>query len=629
MADQRTLAALLGEFARNMGTDFPIQKTLDRLVERVVQVLPVTAAGLTLITPGNAPTYIAASNEVALVHERHQTDLGVGPCSTAVETGEAVSAPNLRSDDRFAAFGPAAVASGLQAVFAFPLRHGSDRLGALDLYRDEPGSLDCADMEAAQTLADVAAAYILNARSRDVALETSDQFRASALRDSLTGLPNRMLLRQRLEYAAERVQRSGTDAAVLVVDLDEFKRVNDRHGHQVGDLLLIAVGDRLAGLVRPGDTLARVAGDEFVFLCEDVRSADNVETLAARIDDAFTHPFAIGDLELAITASVGMAYAGPGEDVSDRLVAEADVAMTQAKGKGGGRHQIIDLREAEKANERSLLESDLREAVAHGDLDVAYQPLVRSEDGVVTGVEALLRWSHRVRGSVPPLTMIHLAEQSGLINEIGSWVLERACFDRQQWLRQCPGKPLDLSVNVSTRQLMTPGFCDTVTRILDRTLMPASSLILEITEAVILDDADRTTTVLSDLRHLGVRLALDDFGTGYSSLSYISKFPVDLVKIDQSFVARIGHDETGPAVIELIIKLAHLMGLGVIAEGVENAQQRDEVTAMHCESLQGFLFARPMSALAITDQLEASPGGAYCLAGVPRPRTRQRQTRSA
>jgi diguanylate cyclase (GGDEF)-like protein len=624
MADEMTLASVLSEFARTMITDFPIQGILDRLVERIVQVLPVTAAGVTLITTGNAPRYIAASNPSALANERLQTDLGIGPCAMAFASGEAVAAPDLRSDDRFGAFGPAAVANGLQAVFAFPLRHGDGRLGALDLYRDEPGPLDPHDMATAQTLADVAAAYLLNARSRDEALETSDRFRDSALRDSLTGLPNRVLLRQRLEHAAERARRSGTDAAVLFADLDEFKRVNDRHGHQVGDLLLIAVAERLASLVRPGDTLARASGDEFVFLCEDLETADDVEILAARINGAFGVPFRIGDIELAMTASVGMAYAGPGEEVSDRLVVDADMAMYQAKRKGGAGHQIIDLREARQTSELNLLEVELRQAFSRGQLEVAYQPVVRSADGVVTGVEALLRWNHPDRGAVSPLVMVNLAEQSGLITEIGAWVLQRACVDRQNWLLQNPGNPLDISVNVSARQLMTAGFCDTVTAVLDSTAMEPDALILEITEGVMLEDAARTMTVLSDLKDLGVRLAIDDFGTGYSSLSYLSEFPVDIVKIDQSFVARIGHDLIGPAIIEAITKLAHLMGLGVTAEGVETQHQRAEITATHCESLQGFLFARPMSAGAILNQLDTNPGTIYGFPPeIPRPRTRK------
>ncbi len=429
MAQEDKLSAVLSEFARTLATDFPIQRILDHLVERIVEVLPVSGAGVTLISAGRTPRYLAASDASALRYEKLQTEVRQGPCLTAYDTGEAVSVPDLSLDDQFPRFAPPAMEAGLAAVFTFPLRHGSGRLGALDLYRDTPGVLDPHDMEAAQTLADVAAAYLLNAQAREEARATATRFHHIALHDPLTGLPNRLLLEQRLEHAARRASRSNTNAAVLFADLDRFKEVNDTHGHQVGDELLVAVARRLAALVRPGDTLARVSGDEFVFLCEDLTSAADVEILARRIDDAFTEPFALAHHSLSISASVGMAFAGPGEQISEQLVDEADIAMYQAKRKGGARHQIIDIREAVQTDDRNSMERDLRLAFAEDQLEVAYQPIVRSGDGLVTGVEALLRWTHPQRGEVSPMSMITIAEQSDLINEIGAWVLERSCRD--------------------------------------------------------------------------------------------------------------------------------------------------------------------------------------------------------
>jgi diguanylate cyclase (GGDEF)-like protein len=350
VASDNDLASVLSEFARTMITDFPIQGILDHLVERIVDVLPISSAGVTLIEPGTSPTYVAASDSSALAHEKMQTDLWLGPCLLAFESGEAVAAPDLRLDERFGEFGPAATANGLAAVFAFPLRHGSGRLGALDLYRNLPGSLDRENMEAAQTLADVAAAYLLNARSRDEARETNERLRESVLRDALTGLPNRLLLAQRFEHAALRAHRSGTDAAVLFADLDDFKLVNDTYGHQAGDQALVAVAKRLSSLVRPGDTLARISGDEFVFLCEDLRSPADCQSLATRIDQAFYDPFEVAGREIRLTASVGMAYAGPGQDVSEQLIADADVAMYRAKRRAVP-HQILDLRDAQDDSE--------------------------------------------------------------------------------------------------------------------------------------------------------------------------------------------------------------------------------------------------------------------------------------
>jgi diguanylate cyclase (GGDEF)-like protein len=602
VVEEEPLSAVLTEFARTMATDFPIQAILDRLVERIVQILPVSAAGVTLISSGHAPHYIAASDESALRFEQLQSEIGQGPCLAAYESGMAVAISDLTLDDRFPRFAPAAVAAGLVAVFAFPLRHSGGRLGALDLYRSTPGPLEAKDMAAAQTLADVAAAYLVNAQGRDDARLKSDSFRHSASHDPLTGLPNRALLLQRLEHAALRGRRSHSHAAVLFVDVDRFKVVNDTHGHQVGDELLVAIARRLSALVRPGDTLARFSGDEFVFLCEDMASAADIELLADRVDTAFIDPFLLGDVELALTASVGMAFAGPGEEISVRLIANADIAMYQTKRKGGASHQVIDLREASETLNRNSLERDLRSAFAQDNLTVAYQPIVRSADSVVTGVEALLRWEHPERGAVSALAMVEAAEQSGLIVKVGAWVLERACRDRGRWAAAYPDLPLDVAVNVSARQLMRQEFGATVASVLARTGMRPTALILEVTENLLVEDSDRAIATLTELKQLGVRIALDDFGTGFSSLSYLRRLPIDIVKIDQSFIS----DMTPPfgsTITAAVTNLAHILGLSVTAEGIETETQRDAIQSIGCESAQGYFYARPMSAAAIAEEL--------------------------
>jgi diguanylate cyclase (GGDEF)-like protein len=602
-----SLSSVLSDFARTMITDFPIQGIVDHLVERIVEILPVTSAGVSLISAGMAPRYIAASDENALRFERLQSNIGEGPCLTAFESGQAVSVADLRTDKRFPHFSPAAVAAGLTAVFSFPLRHGDGRLGALDLYRETAGEMDPRNMDVAQTLADVTAAYLLNAQARDEAREASDRFHHNAQHDPLTGLPNRLMLQHRLEHAALRAQRSNTNAAILFADLDRFKQVNDTHGHPVGDELLLAVARRLSGLVRPGDTLARVSGDEFVFLCEDLQSPDDVEVLAKRIDKAFARPYLLGTVELSITASVGVAFAGPGEDISNQLVVQADTAMYQAKRKGGAGHQIIDLREAGQTLARDSLEMDLRAALAKNELGVAYQPIVRSADGRVTGVEALVRWTHPTRGAVPAISLVGVAEQSGLISDIGGWVLERSCLDRARWLHEHPEAPLDLAVNVSARQLSRPDFVRFVASVLDRTGMDPAALVLEMTENIFIEDTERAMAVLADLNGLGVRLALDDFGTGYSSLSYLRRLPIHIVKIDQSFIADIGQEPEGSAIVAAVTELAHVLGLDVTAEGVETLVQRDQVSAIGCEYAQGYYYARPMAAADIAAQLAALP----------------------
>lgn len=286
MVDERTLSSVLAEFVRTLRTDFSIQAILGHLVERIVDVLPSTGAGVTLIWPGAAPHHVAASDSAALRLEQLQTSLGQGPCVVARTTGEPVAVPDLTVDTQFDGFRSAALAARGAAVFAFPLRHADERLGALDLYRDVPGSLDPRDMAAAQTLADVAAAYLSNARARAEAQTMSDRFWDRSLHDPLTGLPNRTLLHPRLEHAAQRAERSHTIAAVLFADLDRFKGINDTYGHAVGDELLVAVGRRLSAVVRPGDTLARVSGDEFVILCEDLAHESDATRLAVRAGDA-------------------------------------------------------------------------------------------------------------------------------------------------------------------------------------------------------------------------------------------------------------------------------------------------------------------------------------------------------
>ena len=618
VVNEGRLSAVLSDFARTMATDVPIQSILDHLVERIVEILPITSAGVTLISAGVAPRYVAASDAAALRFERLQTDIEQGPCISAFETGAAVTVPDLSLDDRFPQFAPAALDAGLAAVFTFPLRHGEGRLGALDLYRDVVGPLDAHDMGAAQTLADVAAAYLLNARAREQARETSDHLRHNALHDPLTGLGNRALLQQRLEHAAGRALGSGASTAVLLAGLDRFKRVNVTHGDAVGDELLRAVARRLAGLVRPGDTLARVAGDEFVFLCESVHAQD-VEGLAQRVDNAFAVPFAVSGTELRITASVGVAVAGPGEDVSSRLVTTADGAMFQAKRRGGATHLVIDLRAALERDERDRLEGDLQLALDGDQLEVAYQPVVQVADGTVVGVEALLRWTHPRRGPVKAMQLVQVAERSRLILDVGAWVLERGCRDRQRWLLEHPNAPLDVAVNVSARQLVDRQFADTVSGVLARTGMNPGALVLEVTETTLLEDSARALTVLNDLRDLGIRLALDDFGTGFSSLSYLRRLPIDVVKIDQSFVADIDHAATGGAIVAAVTELAHVFGLCVTAEGVETASQRDEVSAIGCDLAQGYYFAHPVPADVVGDMLCRAGGIPLHLPRVPMP----------
>ena len=591
-----------------MLTDFSIQTILNNLVERIVEVLSVTGAGVTLISPGTAPQYVAASDGRALRFEQLQSSLEEGPCLRAYQSGGPVAVPDLAGDTRYPRFGVAAVAEGLAAVFTFPLRHGDGQLGALDLYQDTVGLLDPRELSAAQTLADVASAYLLHAQAREQVAEEAQRLRHSSLHDPLTGLANRVLLQERLEHAAARAARTSNAAAVLFVDLDRFKRVNDTYGHVAGDQVLVAVARRLLAVLRPGDTLARVGGDEFVLLCEDLTSSDDVDVVATRITHALEEPFAVAGAELSITASVGVAFAGPEWSITPDLLEDADTAMYQAKRHGGATHHTIDLRTAREIRHRDDLEQDLRSALlgdgpADRQLSMAYQPIVRTADGELAGVEALLRWTHPVRGAVPALTTVSIAERTGMMVELGAWVLDRSCRDHAAWCAEHPGRRLSLSVNVSVRQLAQPHYVDAVAATIADTGMDPTLLVLEVTESIFIDDADRAARVLDQLRALGVRVALDDFGTGYSSLAYLRRFPVDVVKIDRQFTAGIGTDPTDTAIVVAITQLAGALGIAVTAEGVETPVQRDALRSVGCQSAQGYLYARPMTAGALTTHL--------------------------
>ena len=597
MPTEQRLADVLSEFARTMVTDFPIQAILDHLVVRIVDVLPVTAAGVTLITPGSLPRYVAASDEAALRFEELQAELGEGPCVAAYETGEAISVADLRDDARFPAFGPRAVEAGLVAVFTVPLRQGDRCLGALDLYRDTPGLLDADALADAHTLADVAAAYLSNAQARAELRESAERYRESSLHDALTGLPNRVLFCERLDHAVLRARRSRRLVAVLFADLDQFKQVNDVHGHQRGDELLIGVAERLTALLRPGDTLARLSGDEFVVLCEDLHDQSQAEALAARIGSALAEPFVLSGRGVQVTASVGIAFAGTGEDVPRLLLRDADAAMYLAKRKGGGRHQLIDTAAHDVSERRAGLQQDLRAATARGgELGLDYHVIVTTAEGRVSGAEAMLRWAHPTRGMLSPSVIVPLAEQAGTMSEIGRWVLEKACQDRRRWPRAPSGDEATISVNLSARQLMSPGFTGTVAAVLHDTETDPALVALEFPESIFLVDPERAHVVLDELRRLGVTLTLDDFGSGHSSLGYLQRFPIDVVKIDARLVA--GPTQTGlsAVIVAAVVDVARVLGVAVVAEGVETYEQHRAVEALGCGSSQGPYFAPPMSA---------------------------------
>jgi len=425
-----------------------------------------------------------------------------------------------------------------------------------------------------------------------------------AFHDLLTGLPNRQLFEDRLMHAVTRHEREdesirGRNAeklAVLFVDLDGFKAINDSFGHGDGDMLLQAAARRLRSAARDMDTVARLGGDEFVLLMEHVADSADCAALAHRVIDALRSPFAIADREVHISASVGIAVY-PDHANKDKLLAHADAAMYAAKRAGGGTFAFFEAHMDAGALEQLALQTDLRRAVELGQLELHYQPKIDGRRGLINGVEALLRWNHPQRGEVRPDVFIPIAERFGLINELGNWVIEEACRQIQAWADE--GVRLRVAINLSVHQLRQEDLVARIRGAMDRHLMDASQLLCEITESVAMQDLKATQRTFEGLERIGVYLSIDDFGTGYSSLSYLRQLPARQLKVDRSFVRDLASSEDSRAVVDAVIKLAHALGLSVVAEGVETAEQRDILIDLDCDELQGYLFARPMTAAAL------------------------------
>ncbi|RFU20834.1 putative bifunctional diguanylate cyclase/phosphodiesterase [Geodermatophilus marinus] len=416
-----------------------------------------------------------------------------------------------------------------------------------------------------------------------------------AFHDPLTGLANRALFTDRVEQALRRRRRSSSAPAVVFVDLDRFKAVNDTLGHAAGDALLVEVAGRLRGAVRAGDTVARLGGDEFAVLAELTSGAPGeAEAAAGRVLEALRHPAVVAGHQVPVSASVGVVVAADGAD-ADSLVRDADTAMYEAKVAGRGRLALFDPAMRAATVERRLLEQELRGALEGGQLRLVHQPVVDLADGRVVGFEALLRWNSPVLGPVPPARFVPVAEELGLIGAIGEWVLHEACRTAAAWRREHPAAAgLTMAVNLSAVQLTSPGLLGSVRAALAGSGLPPEALVLEVTETALVQDAARAAGSLAGLRELGVRLALDDFGTGYSSLQHLQRFTVDVLKIDRSFVAELPEDGGLPPLLRGLLELGRALGLEVLAEGVETEAQRRALARSGCDSAQGYLFARPL-----------------------------------
>jgi diguanylate cyclase (GGDEF)-like protein/PAS domain S-box-containing protein len=438
---------------------------------------------------------------------------------------------------------------------------------------------------------DEAAVRELVSVTRDISERKEAELELShaALHDSLTGLPNRALFLDRLGLALRRTERRSGSVAVLFGDLDRFKIVNDSLGHDAGDRLLVDVAKRIAAALRPADTVARFGGDEFTILCEDIAGEIEAATIAQRIVDVFREPFVLEDGEVFLAISLGIAIARGDDDRAADLIRDADAAMYRAKERGKGRYEIFDEAMRADAVARLETESALRRALDRNELRLHYQPEIDLATGAIAGYEALVRWEHPVRGLLGPGAFLPLAEETGLIVGIGEWVLREACTDARRWTQ-----PLTLSVNVSARQLAQHDLVAMVRRALSETGTDPSTVCLEITESAVMESGAATTAQLRALKSLGVRLAIDDFGTGFSSLAHLRRFPVDVLKIDGTFVSGLGDQPQDASIAAAVISLAHALGLTTVAEGVETDEQVTILRRLGCDRGQGHLFAPPL-----------------------------------
>ncbi len=423
-----------------------------------------------------------------------------------------------------------------------------------------------------------------------------ERLRYQALHDSLTGLPNRSSFMDRVDRALGQAARKTRSIAVLLVDLDDFEEINHGLGYEAGDQLLSIVGKRLEASVSPGDTVARLCGDEFAVLLEDVPDKNSAISTAKRIGEALRDSIELDGSEVLVSASIGVTVGSSGrEDNPEGLLRNADVAMHTAKRKGKARHQVFDPDADTTTSKRLVAEAEMRRAIEEGEFRIYYQPLVALETGKVHGVEALVRWQHPVYGLLPPREFVPLAEQTGLIMPIGRWVLQEACRQVRLWQKEYSSDPpLTLSVNVSARQFRQPNLAKEIFQTLEKTELDPRHLKLEITESVMVHEAS-VIAALRELKGSGIELVMDDFGTGYSNLSYVKRLPVDTLKIDRSYVSGLGSKPEDTAIVHATVAFAKALGLKVTAEGIENAEQLSQLRELGCELGQGYHFAKPLS----------------------------------
>jgi diguanylate cyclase (GGDEF)-like protein len=602
-ARQHEAVARLGQIALR---EHDLRRLFDDVVETVARVLDVQLCAVLKLREGEERLDIVSS-----VGYREVPD-GSLPGGRGTQAGfalierEPVVAEDLHSETRFDTSSLLAqgMLSGINAVIE---AHGGP-FGVLTAHSSRRRRFSTDDVNFLVAVANVLSAAVERQRKDEAS-------RHAALHDLLTGLPNRTLVLDRVDLALARGLREGTEVAVLMLDLDRFKIINDSLGHDAGDGVLLAVATRLNDAVRASDTVARLSGDEFVVVCERAGGVRHVVELAERLRAAVSRPFTLDGGEHVLTASIGIALAEGRQDTAAALLRDADAAMYRAKQLGPGRYELFDATVRAQVIARLRTETELRHAIEHGQLRVHYQPILEAAGGRPVAMEALVRWQHPSRGLIGPCEFIPIAEETGLITELGRHVLEVACSQGAEWQRLLDS-PLQIFVNVSAAQIANPMFAGEVAEIAKRSGLRPRTLGIEVTESLLIEETGSSTTVIGSLRAHGLRLVLDDFGTGYSSLSYLRRFPLDSVKVDRSFIDGLGSNAQDATIMKAIVEMCHVLGLTVVAEGVESQAQLDQVRRLGCEQVQGYLLSQPLAAAEASAFLRAcTSDGSARLAG--------------
>jgi diguanylate cyclase (GGDEF)-like protein len=599
LAERQRLLERLSKIQNSIVSRRELQEVLEAIVAGAHELLGDETVGLRLIDQDDPEMLVlvaCAGIDPEVVHQARRSPLGMGAGGRAAAEKKLIVVEDYSADSTSH---PAFAADGISAALAAPVHEHGEVVGSLVVATHRPGrTYSRAERDMLVAFAEHASLALSDARTVQDAIH-------QAFHDSLTGLPNRLLLMDRLDHALARAARVGTETAVLFVDLDAFKTVNDSLGHAAGDELLREAAARLLSCVRSADTAARFGGDEFVVLLEDV-DEQRVARVANRILEAMNEPFAVRNRQVFIGASIGIAVGG---DQADDLLRNADLALYRAKAKGRGQKQAFEPEMHVAMVERLELEEGLAQALRRAELVLHYQPLIDLRSDRLAGVEALVRWQHPTRGLLLPGEFIPVAEDSRLMLPLGRWVLAEACRQAADWRRDHPAAHgLTVCVNFSSAQFTDPTLVGGVRETLADSGLPPQRLVIELTETALLRDTEAMVDRMMDLKALGVRLAVDDFGTGNASLRHLAKFPVDVLKVDRSVVSEIGVDRRQSAIAGSIIGLGADLGMAVVAEGIETPDQLAQLRALGCDYGQGFYLGRPAPAAELEPLLEGSSG---------------------